>query len=735
MTTDVSQLAIRVDSSDAGAAASDLREMGSAAQQSGRQMTTMQQQIMRTVGGHQQVSKSAKESANAFQIAEAAAVRYGRGATAAAASSTNLMFQFQDIGMMLAAGQSPLLLAAQQGTQVAGIFQQMQQSGRGMREGIVGALRALVSPMALVTIGSIAAGAALFQFAASALGAEDDSKTLEDSVDELVSAMDQMDAMTKIASTSLTDLQEKFGDNAREARNLAVAMENLGNMRALRAQSDIADSLADKFSLLVQRVEEIERGGAAAAMSTAESVRLITSEFGVGVENAKRLRDAVEAVENATTLMGRNDALREFTELVENIEQEMGNLPPHMLDTAENVAQVVLRALELEGPIDGAGDSTRNLAASARDVASAFLQAQQHALNFQQSMASLSIPFEDAMESLDFDVSIASMGAADRLVETRMRSLEEKMRDASREAFGFDYGLTDEQQQQLDQYRAALEKTAPALTTTAKASGSAKTATEELTAAQRTANSVMDEALKAAVTYAQVEQELVRIAQERGLSQQTLNDALEIAKENLTEVTEAQKFWNNAQETTEQGVSRMIAQGRSLADVFQRVTESIAEAAIQAALFGSGPLGGGMEGILGGIMGTIFGGGGASPLDSQPLFAIQGNYEGGGHTGYGPRTGGLDNKGGFAAILHPQERIIDETRTSRQMQPTMVTNVKVIAPPGSEVNEERQQNSSGGEDVTITLDRAVSALARDPSSAISRTLGNNYGVSRQTRSR
>jgi len=146
-----------------------------------------------------------------------------------------------------------------------------------------------------------------------------------------------------------------------------------------------------------------------------------------------------------------------------------------------------------------------------------------------------------------------------------------------------------------------------------------------------------------------------------------------------------------------------------------------------------------MEGILGGIMGTIFGGGGGSasagPLAGQPIFDIASNYDGGGYTGSGPRTGGLDGRGGFMAMMHPQERIIDETRTSRQMQPTMVTNVKVIAPPGSEVNEERQQNSSGGEDVTITLDRAVSALARDPSSAISRTLGNNYGVSRQTRSR
>jgi hypothetical protein len=457
--------------------------------------------------------------------------------------------------------------------------------------------------------------------------------------------------------------------------------------------------------------------------------------------------------------MGRNDALREFTELVENIEQEMGNLPPHMLDTADSVAQAALRALELEGPIDGAGDSTRNLAASARDVASAFLQAQQHVLDFQQSMASLSIPFEDAMESLDFEVSIASMGAADRLVETRMRSLEEKMRDASREAFGFDYGLTDEQQQQLDQYRAALEKTAPALTTAAKASGSAKTATEELTAAQRTANSVMDEALKAAVTYAQVEQELVRIAQERGLSQQTLNDSLEIAKENLNEVTEAQKFWNNAQEATEQGVSRAIAQGKSLADVFQRVTESIAEAAIQAALFGSGPLGGGMEGVLGGITDNIFGGGSApagptlsnplldisssfgggsasaGPTLSNPLLDSASSFDGGGYTGSGARTGGLDGRGGFMAMMHPQERVYDETRGQGRNQGGVVNNIKVIAPEGSKVDESRQQNSTGGEDLTVMIDREVSSLARDPSSAISRTLGNSYGVGRQTRKR
>lgn len=41
---------------------------------------------------------------------------------------------------------------------------------------------------------------------------------------------------------------------------------------------------------------------------------------------------------------------------------------------------------------------------------------------------------------------------------------------------------------------------------------------------------------------------------------------------------------------------------------------------------------------------------------------INPNYEGGGFTGYGPRSGGIDGRGGFAAIVHPNETIIDHTR-------------------------------------------------------------------------
>jgi hypothetical protein len=38
------------------------------------------------------------------------------------------------------------------------------------------------------------------------------------------------------------------------------------------------------------------------------------------------------------------------------------------------------------------------------------------------------------------------------------------------------------------------------------------------------------------------------------------------------------------------------------------------------------------------------------------------NLDGGGYTGSGPRSGGLDGKGGFMAMLHPRETVVDHTK-------------------------------------------------------------------------
>lgn len=53
------------------------------------------------------------------------------------------------------------------------------------------------------------------------------------------------------------------------------------------------------------------------------------------------------------------------------------------------------------------------------------------------------------------------------------------------------------------------------------------------------------------------------------------------------------------------------------------------------------------------------------------------SFDGGGFTGRGARTGGIDGKGGFPAILHPNETVIDHTRGSGGMGESIVVNQSI----------------------------------------------------------
>ena len=53
---------------------------------------------------------------------------------------------------------------------------------------------------------------------------------------------------------------------------------------------------------------------------------------------------------------------------------------------------------------------------------------------------------------------------------------------------------------------------------------------------------------------------------------------------------------------------------------------------------------------------------GTMPSINPSASSIAPKFEGGGFTGYGSRSGGVDGKGGFPAILHPNETVIDHTK-------------------------------------------------------------------------
>ena len=109
-----------------------------------------------------------------------AAQQMDRAYRAAGASAGNMAAQVQDIGIQLQSGTSPITVALQQGTQIGQIFAQAGQQGGNAFTVMLGALKNLLSPAAILPILFIAIGGAVIQaFSKSKKSIEETLKELE----------------------------------------------------------------------------------------------------------------------------------------------------------------------------------------------------------------------------------------------------------------------------------------------------------------------------------------------------------------------------------------------------------------------------------------------------------------------------------------------------------------------------------------------------------------------------
>ena len=92
---------------------------------------------------------------------------------------------------------------------------------------------------------------------------------------------------------------------------------------------------------------------------------------------------------------------------------------------------------------------------------------------------------------------------------------------------------------------------------------------------------------------------------------------------------------------------------------------------------------------------NVFGAGGIIPLTS---------FDGGGFTGFDARTGGLDGKGGFLAMLHPRETVVDHTRPGGR---SSGVNVVVHNYSGVPARTERSRGPDGRELVRVIVGEEI----------------------------
>ena len=218
----------------------------------------------------------------------------------AAGQVGNLTAQFNDIGVMLMAGQNPLQLAIQQGTQITQVIGPMGATGAARALG--SALASMLNPLSLATIGSIAAGAALTQWLT---GASEKAQDFEDELTSIGDAIDVVRAKTDEAKEPLRAWVAGFGDASPAVRQVMADMVALAKIDAYRSIDAVSASVRDlvlDLSFFDDRSSQSAAQDFLGLSSISSSARDLGAQFAANLELLKNSVDPAERLRTALTL-------------------------------------------------------------------------------------------------------------------------------------------------------------------------------------------------------------------------------------------------------------------------------------------------------------------------------------------------------------------------------------------------------------------------------------------------
>lgn len=313
---------------------------------------------------------AADEAAAAAMRANAARLRSGGGVNQA--HTTNLLFQAQDIAMMTAMGQAPMMLAMQQGMQVGGIFHQIG-SGKQIVQALGGALVGLLNPLNLVTIGAIGLGAAGVQaFMSMRSETETATEYLEKHKKSLTGIATGYEAASaavgsylaaaamlprEIAAEQLNDQFTKIGDDMEEFRKRAEfiggVFDGVGSaaereLSTLAGQFANGTITAEKFYLGLDSVREKLNGLEQSLLGWTmkglidemEQGALKAIQFGNAINNLVAQTHALAGLNQDSTLTG---FFKENS--VEGAIAAMKGLTPELRTQQQILADIYKKAL------------------------------------------------------------------------------------------------------------------------------------------------------------------------------------------------------------------------------------------------------------------------------------------------------------------------------------------------------------------------------------------------------
>jgi hypothetical protein len=274
----------------------------------------------------QVLAKSRFDAATHSLRANTVAMNDNRGSRAAA---TNAMFQMQDIGMMALSGQSPLLTAVQQGTQLAGVLGPMGAAGaaRALGSAIIG----LVNPVSLLAVGLTGLAAAAIQYFASWREEGGDVNETLEKHNRLIQDVAQK---WGAALPALKSYADRLKETADAAERLAAAAARTNELYvAPRAQFE-SSGLPD--SALVLQDLRLAGEDAEVIRSFQAAFESLRAEMDAGTASAQDVQ-AVMDILNGTIIAGSDPV----QQMVAGLSAFAAGLAP-VADEASRVNQEVL---------------------------------------------------------------------------------------------------------------------------------------------------------------------------------------------------------------------------------------------------------------------------------------------------------------------------------------------------------------------------------------------------------
>lgn len=261
----------------------------------------------------------------------------------AAANTSNLFAQFNDIGVMMAAGQNPIQLALQQGTQISQVLTSISTAGGG----VMGMLRALgagfmslISPITLLTVGIIAFGAAGFQWLMTLIP---ETVTLADRMDDLRDSVAAYQEIASVASGTTAELTEQFGQSGVEIGKAAQILSDFVQARAITQMKDTIKALSEEYGGFSREalVASYSLSGAGGIMFEIEATMSdLREQFQLGKQDAAQLTLALEAMSLASTPEAAIEASTRFNEVLLQIYGTAEKVPPEFQNMALAAGEV-----------------------------------------------------------------------------------------------------------------------------------------------------------------------------------------------------------------------------------------------------------------------------------------------------------------------------------------------------------------------------------------------------------